>query len=196
MHMHGTHQVRKLTMSLWVPSLIAAGLACGSSGAVEREADPAPPGAAGQAGATADTNAARPRDDGPSAEDVAALTDMLAMAGDQIQAACGAAFERCTATPGCDEILTCAAQNACTGADCYCLGEGCAQAGPCRSVIDSAPGARIPDAESSSLGPAPEAASAVGACLAGVGGGALPSPPSAPTLSRDAGALPELPDAG
>jgi hypothetical protein len=79
----------------------------------------------------------------------------------------------------------------CTGASCYCADSSCEAAGPCRSVIDGAPGAREPDAENPSRGPAPEAASAVGACLQGlVGGGGLPGglPGIPPTpVGADAG---------
>lgn len=122
----------------------------------------------------------------PSAEDIAALSDALGMAGDQVQSACGGPFERCSSTPGCNEILTCAASSACTGRECYCSGDGCATDGPCRAVIEAAPGARVPDAANPSLGPAPDAASAVGACLQDLGGGGLPPPGLGPIPSSPA----------
>jgi hypothetical protein len=126
----------------------------------------------------------------PSAEDIAALTDAFGMAAGQIQAACGAAFDRCGTTTGCNEILACAASNACSGADCYCQDDACTMDGPCRSVIDSAPGARVPDASNPSLGPASDAARAVGDCLQGLGGALPPgsTPTPSPAGSADAGA--------
>ena len=185
-------------------ALFALGLACGASDAEESPPPPASSGAAGtSSGPAPSTEPSAPA--GPSAEEIAALTEMLGMAADRIQAACGDTFDACGATPGCDEILTCAAFNACSGADCYCLGEGCAMDGPCRSVIDSAPGARVPTADNPSLGPASDAASAVGDCLQGLGGGGglstqpspsqpSPSQPSTPATGADAGA--GAPDAG
>jgi hypothetical protein len=187
----------KLASHLFVPA-IALGLACGSS--EEAASDPEPPPSNGGTGGAP----AAPPMDGttpsgmPSAEDIAALTDAFGMAAGQIQAACGATFDRCGMTPGCNEILACAAQNACSGAACYCLDAACTTDGPCRSAIDSAPGARAPDASNPSLGPASDAARAVGDCLQGLGGGALPpgsTPlPPAPAGSNDAGT--GEPDAG
>lgn len=198
------HPLSKLANHCLLPALVASALACGSSDEDARDPDTSSSGGASAGSgatpgpATNGTNAAGT----PSAEDIAALTDALGMAAGQVQAACGATFERCEATPGCNEILTCAARNACSGADCYCQGEGCAMPGPCRSVIESAPGARAPDPSSSnpSLGPASDAARAVGNCLLGLGGGGLPpgttpTPlPSAPAGGGDAGA--SEPDAG
>lgn len=172
----------KLASRLLVPSILALGVACGSSDAGD---DPQPSSSNG--GTTANPATPAPTTNGgaasgmPSAEDIAALTDAFGMAAGQIQAACGTTFDTCGATPGCNEILTCAASNACSGADCYCLGEGCGMDGPCRSVIDSAPGARVPDANNPSLGPASDAARAVGDCLQGLGAGGLPAQPT-PTL--------------
>lgn len=153
---------------------LALGLACGSSDDPEESAPPpASNGAAGTSSApppATDPSLDPSAPAGPSADEIAALTEMFGMAADRIESACGATFDACGATPGCDEILTCAALNACSGADCYCLGEGCAMDGPCRSVIDSAPGARVRTADDPSLGPASDAASAVGDCLRGLGG--------------------------
>jgi hypothetical protein len=170
----------KLASRLLLPSILTIGLACGSSD--EAASEPEPPASNGGTSGTPATPAMSGTAPStmPSAEDIAALTDALGMAAGQIQAACGATFDRCGTTPGCNEILTCAASNACSGADCYCLDAACTTDGPCRAVIDSAPGARVPDATSSSLGPASDAARAVGDCLQGLGGGALP-PGSTPT---------------
>jgi hypothetical protein len=188
----------KLASRLLVSSILTLGLACGSSDGEAK--DPEPSSSNGGTSATPPASTAPAANGGappgmPSAEDIAALTDAFGMAAGQIQAACGPSFDRCGATPGCNEILTCAAQNACSGADCYCLGEGCATDGPCRSVIDSASGARVPDATDQSLGPASDAARAVGACLQGLGGGMLPTqPPTSPAATSDAGTA--QPDAG
>jgi hypothetical protein len=184
----------KLVSRLFVPSILALGLACGSSDEAASDPEPAPSN-----GGTGGAAAGSPTTDGtnpsgmPSAEDIAALTDAFGMAAGQIQAACGATFDRCGMTSGCNEILACAASNACSGADCYCLDDTCTMDGPCRSVIDSAPGARVPDASNPSLGPASDAARAVGDCLQGLGGalppGSTPTPlPTPPAGSGDAGA--------
>jgi hypothetical protein len=181
----------KLMSCLLLPSILAIGLACGSS--EEAANDPAP---APSNGGTSGTPAAPPTMNGtppsgvPSAEDIAALTDAFGMAVGQIQAACGATFDRCGMTTGCDEILACAASNACSGADCYCQDDACTMDGPCRSVIDSAPGARVPNASNPSLGPASDAARAVGDCLQGLGGALPPgsTPTPSPAGSADAGA--------
>lgn len=182
----------KLATELLLPSIVAIALACGS--AKDDASDPEPPpsnaGASGAAGTTGGTGAPAM----PSAEEIAALTDAFGMAAGQIQAACGTTFDRCGMTPGCNEILACAARNACSEADCYCLDAACTRDGPCRSVIDSAPGARVPDASNPSLGPASDAARAVGDCLQGLGNGALPPAPMSTPLpparpgSSDAGA--------
>ncbi|HTV22739.1 MAG TPA: hypothetical protein VMG12_28815 [Polyangiaceae bacterium] len=167
----------KLTLSLLVSSIVPLALACGSSSDGDEPPSEPPPSSNGAAGSPSPAQPApstnNPTPAGPSAEDIAALTEVFGMAADQIQAACGPSFDQCEATPGCNEILACAARSACAGSDCYCVGDGCAMDGPCRSVIDSAPGARVPDATSTSLGPASDAASAVGACLQGLGGGGL-----------------------
>jgi hypothetical protein len=188
------HPLSKLARDLIVPSIVAAALACGSSGEGESDPDPstssggtggAPPASPGPA-----TNGPSPSTL-PSAEDIAAVTDAFGMAAGQIQAACGGAFETCGATPGCSDILTCAARNACSGADCYCLGAGCTMDGPCRSVIESAPGARVPDDNDRSLGPASDAARAVGDCLQGLGGGTPATPTPAAPAGSDAGGVPD-----
>jgi hypothetical protein len=184
--------ISKLARGLLVPSIVAAALACGSSGEGGDDPDPSP--SSGGTGGGAPANSPAPANNAPGAstmpspEDIAAVTDALGMVAGQVQAACGARFEACGATPGCTDILSCAARNACSGADCYCLGAGCTMDGPCRSVIDSAPGARVPDANDPSLGPASDAARAVGDCLQGLSGG-LPSTPTppAPARNEDAG---------
>jgi hypothetical protein len=187
----------KLVSCLVVPSILAIGLACGSSDEASNDPEPAP-STGGTSGAPAASPTMNTNPSGPSAEDIAALTDAFGMAAGQIQAACGATFDRCGMTEGCNEILACAASNACSGADCYCLDASCTMAGPCRSVIDSAPGARVPDASNPSLGPASDAARAVGDCLQGLGGalpGSTPTPqPTSPAGGGDAG--PGGPDAG
>jgi hypothetical protein len=186
----------KLANRLVVPSALAIVLACGSSDEGASDAPEPPPsngGTSGAAGAPPTMNGTTPSTM-PSAEEIAALTDALGMAAGQVQAACGATFDRCGMTPGCNEILTCAARSACSGADCYCMDGACTMDGPCRSVIDSAPGARVPDASNPSLGPASDAARAVGDCLQGLGGGALPpgstpAPlPTSPAGDGDGGA--------
>lgn len=194
------HSESKLTCQLFLFVPIAVvGLACGGSD--EEGNEPGSSASGGTSGSPPAMPAPATNGAGmPSAEDIAALTDALGMAAGQVEAACGATFDRCETTPGCNEILTCAALNACAGADCYCLGEGCAMDGPCRSVIDSAPGARAPDASNPSLGPASDAARAVGNCLLGLGGGGLPPSttptplPTPPAGTGDAGA--SAPDAG
>lgn len=113
------------------------------------------------------------------------VAEVIERAGDQLQAACGPTFDACEATAGCDEILACAARSACSGVACYCADASCAAPGPCRAVIDGAPGARTPDAESPSLGPASDAAAGVGACLQGLAGGlpgAAPNPDAPPPV--------------
>jgi len=181
----------KLSMSVLASSILAIGLACGSS---EGEPSGPPPPSNGTAGTssqgTSPTNPAPSNT--PTPEEIAALTEMFGMVADQIQSACGTPFDTCGATPGCNEILACAARNACSGADCYCLGADCSTDGPCRTVIESAPGARAPDASNPSLGPASDAARAVGQCLQGLGGGGgalppLPTPSQPSTPAGDAG---------
>jgi hypothetical protein len=120
------------------------------------------------------------------------------MATAQLRQACGSAFDGCSATPGCNEILACAARAACAGAACYCADARCETDGPCRAVIEGAPGARTPDASDPSLGPAAEAASLVGACLQGLSSG-TPSPTGVtptPSNSPDAGLARAGSDAG
>ncbi len=103
----------------------------------------------------------------PSAEGVPDVSVEAAAAaaraiGDLV-GACGPALDACGATPGCPAILACAASTGCSGNACYCLEGDCDQAGPCRDVILSAPGAS--EAPGSDRGPAARAASAVGQCL-------------------------------
>lgn len=171
----------KLRSGLLALSIVAIA-ACGSS--AEDSSDPAPPSSTGASNERPGMPATNTPSAGPSAEEIAAATEAIGMAAGQVQAACGDALDACRATDGCNEILTCAARNACSGRDCYCLGADCATDGPCRSVIDSAPGARVPDASDQSLGPASEAARGVGACLQGLGGGGGSSP--APTTEAPA----------
>jgi hypothetical protein len=179
---------------LLAPLLV--GLGCGSSDS----SDAPPPASGSSAGAPSAPAPTQPSTSGsPNGippEAVAAVTGALGMAADQVAAACGATFDGCSATPGCNEILACAARSACTGSACYCADSSCETDGPCRSVIEGAPGARVPDAEDASLGPAADAARAVGECLAGLGGGPLPVPPTPPRLSTDGGDSSEDPDAG
>jgi hypothetical protein len=176
----------QLSMSVFASSILAIGLACGSSEDEPSEPPPAPNGAAGTSAQGTSPTSPAPSNT-PTPEEIAALTEMFGMAADQIQSACGTTFDTCGSTPGCTEILTCAASNACSGADCYCLGADCSTDGPCRTVIESAPGARIPDASDPSLGPASDAARAVGQCLQGLGGGALPPLPTPSQPSTPAG---------
>jgi hypothetical protein len=182
----------QLSRCVLASSVLAIGLACGSSDDEQSE----PPPSSGAAGTSSSpsapsTNGPAPANT-PTPEEIAALTEMIGMAADQIQSACGTTFDSCGATPGCNEILTCAARNACSGADCYCLGADCSMPGPCRTVIETAPGARAPDASNPSLGPASDAARAVGQCLQGLGGGGsalppLPTPSQLPAPAGDAG---------
>jgi hypothetical protein len=184
----------------WPPGHVLAsllvGFACGSSDSN----DARPSTSAASAGAPSAPAPAEPSTSGSAnaipPEAVAAVAGALGMAADQVAAACGATFDACSATPGCNEILACAARSACTGSACYCTDSSCETDGPCRSVIEGAPGARTPDAENGSVGPAADAAGAVGECLAGVGGGPLPAPPTPPQLSNDGGSPSEDADAG
>ncbi|MEO8185296.1 MAG: hypothetical protein ABI895_41340 [Deltaproteobacteria bacterium] len=100
------------------------------------------------------------------------------MVTEQLRAACGSSLDDCSATPGCNEILACAARTACSGAACYCADARCETDGPCRAAIEAAPGARVPDTANPSPGPAADAAGGVGACLQGLTGG-LPGLPGA-----------------
>jgi hypothetical protein len=118
-------------------------------------------------------------------ETVEAVTNVIEMAASQLQAACGTTFDTCTNTMGCGEILACAARNGCAGNACYCVDASCQTAGPCRSVIETAPGARAPDAENPSLGPAADAAAAVAECLVGLGSGVSSPPPNAGSGDAD-----------
>jgi hypothetical protein len=120
-------------------------------------------------------------------ETVEAVTDAIEMAADQLQAACGPAFDNCSTTAGCNEVIACAVRNACEGNACFCTDESCQTPGPCRSVIEATPGARVPDAANPSLGPASDAAAAVAECLLGLGNGLLSPPPSSGGNAPDAG---------
>jgi len=133
-----------------------------------------------------------------SDENAAAISAAASMVTDQLRAACGSSFDSCMATPGCNEVLACAARTACIGVACYCSDARCEVDGPCRAVIEAAPGARRPDASNPSPGPAAEAAGRVGACLQGLAGGTagLPIPAPAPSSSPDAGVSRGRSDAG
>jgi hypothetical protein len=179
--------------------LVMLGLACGSSNS--GDSSPASHSGSGSPSAPASPTSAGPGTESaapPPAippEAVAAVTDAIGMAAANVQAACGAPLDACSATPGCNEILACAAFSGCTGGACYCADARCETAGPCRSAIAGAPGAQSPDAESGSYGPAADAAAAVGDCLAGLGGG-RPRSPTPPQSSIDGGAPSADPDAG
>jgi hypothetical protein len=125
-----------------------------SSGGSQPSGEPAPPpsGGAGSPGG------AEPAFGLSGADFVEALAG-------QVGRVCGAALDRCTATGGCEQILACAAVHGCTGATCYCADARCEVPGPCRSVIDGAPGAVSGAAAGSSRGPAADAAAAVGVCI-------------------------------
>jgi hypothetical protein len=183
----------KMPGSVLVSVLVVLG--CGSSGSSE---PPAP--ATGGSSSTPMSSTPSPSEMQPNPtpsippEAVAAVMGVLGMAADQVQAACGATFDGCSATPGCNEILACAARNACAGSACYCADATCETDGPCRSVIEGAPGARVPDEGDRSLGPAADAAAAVGDCLGGLAGGIFPTPP--PSSTVDGGDSNDTPDAG
>lgn len=99
-----------------------------------------------------------------SAFGLSAADLVQALAG-QVGGVCGAVLDTCTATDGCEQIVACAAEHACTGATCYCADVRCEVPGPCRSVIDGAPGAVSGAAPGSNRGPAADAAAAVGVCI-------------------------------
>jgi hypothetical protein len=188
---------RRWLASVWLRSgaWLAGALACGSGADSPARDDHA--GHAGPASApamsSAPSAAARSSDAPPDTApaNAAAISAAVSMAGDSLRAACGSSIDVCSATPGCNEILACAARAACTGTDCYCSDARCQVEGPCRAVIAAAPGARVPDAANPSPGPAAEAAGRVGACLQGLAGGVpgLPAAPSgsAPDAGFDAG---------
>jgi hypothetical protein len=191
---------RNVCLHRWAPCpaiALLAGLACGSSDSSE------PPSANGASGGStsapappAQSQAGAPANPIPP-EAIAAVTDAIGMAAGQVQSACGATFEGCSATPGCNEILACATRNACAGSACYCTDASCETDGPCRSVIDAAPGARTPDAADDSFGPAADAAVAVGDCIGGLGAALFPMPPlTPPSSSADGGDPSDAPDAG
>jgi hypothetical protein len=177
-----------------VPLLVALG--CGSSDSNE----PPAPASGGAPSTPMSPMPSPPAQPNPSPslppEAVAAVTDALGMAADQLQAACGTTFDGCSATPGCNEILACAARSGCAGSACYCADASCETDGPCRSVIEGAPGARVPDEEDSSLGPAADAAAAVGDCLGGLAGGLRTTPPTPASSGVDGGDSSDGPDAG
>jgi hypothetical protein len=177
-----------------VPLLVALG--CGSSDSNEPPA-PSSGGAPSTPMSPMPSPLAPPNPNpGLPPEAVAAVTDALGMAADQLQAACGTTFDECSATPGCNEILACAARSGCTGSACYCADTSCETDGPCRSVIEGAQGARVPDEADSSLGPAADAAAAVGDCLGGLAGGLRPTPPTPASSGVDGGDSSDGPDAG
>jgi hypothetical protein len=175
--------------------LLMLGLGCGGSSASKDPPSPTGSGGAPPAPTTMQPPAQPPPPMIPP-EAIAAVTGALGMVADQVQAACGTAFDGCSSTPGCNEILACAARSACSGSACYCADADCETDGPCRSVIEGAPGARVPDAEDDSLGPAADAARRVGDCLGGLGGGLLPMPPMPTPNTGDAGDPSETRDAG
>lgn len=87
---------------------------------------------------------------------------------------CTEQLEQCADTPGCPEILQCTRQSGCFGVACYC-GDFDAVAcvggqsnGPCKDLILSAPGSRVPSVINPSAGPASDAAVAISTC-AGMG---------------------------
>lgn len=171
--------------------LLLTGLACGSAADDEGTTrEPTPPASGGASAPPASDVAPSSASDSAEASEAALLAEVLERAGDQFGATCGPAIDACGATAGCNEILACAARSGCTGAECYCADAGCTSPGPCREVIDAAPGARAPDASGPSRGPATDAAAAVGACLQGFTGGAAPGTPPAPAggFAADAGA--------
>jgi hypothetical protein len=163
-----------------VACILLASVACASASDADQPSDP--PASAPTIPPTA-PNATTPASapGGFTDEAINAFSAALGMTAGQLRDACGPAFETCATTPGCDEILGCAAMHGCAGAECYCADARCAAPGPCRAVIDGAPGARMPDAADPSLGAAPAAAGVVGACLVGLaGGGAAPGLPGDP----------------
>jgi hypothetical protein len=172
--------------------LISSSFACGSSADGDSTEEPSSPERS-----PAPTNDPAPAPEDDRAEAAAMVAEVIERAGDQLRAACGATFDACEATAGCDEILACAARSACSGIACYCADASCASPGPCRTVIDGAPGARTPDAENPSLGPASDAAAGVGACLQGLAGGvpgATPSPVAPPSDVAPDAPQPDAPE--
>jgi hypothetical protein len=198
-------RTRAVAIGSLPPSICFFGLiTCGCSAASDATVDHAPPTAPAAMSAMSSASGAQPGSSpgpaGVSPEDAAALSAAASMVTAQLRAACGGSFDGCSATPGCNEILACAARTACAGAACYCADARCETDGPCRAVIEAAPGARIPDVSNPSLGPAAEAASLVGACVQGVASGTprltgVPPVP-APSNSPDAGPARAGADAG
>ena len=85
--------------------------------------------------------------------------------------ACSDELRTCLETPGCAEILACARASGCGGSACYCGSadpiaclNGSAD-GPCRSVIDGAPGGHVPSLSQPSAGVASDRASDVAQCM-------------------------------
>jgi hypothetical protein len=187
------HPALRLSFAL----LLAMASACGSADDGDSADEPTSPEPTspepGGAPSAPPANGPAPAPSNDDAEAAAMVAAVLERAGDQLGAACGPTFDACEATEGCDEILACAARSACSGVACYCADASCATPGPCRSVIDGAPGARTPDADNPSLGPASDAAAAVGACLQGLAGGFTnPAPtPDAPAPDAPAPDAPE-----
>ncbi len=170
-------------------ALLLAAAGCGG-GEPERDAASPPASSAAPSTSPAEPEAPPPFEVPPEAvEAFEALTNAIGMAADQLQVACGAAFDLCAETTGCDQILACAARNTCSGMGCYCLDAECQTPGPCRAVIEMAPGARAPDEADPSLGPAADAATGVGDCLRELGSDLPPPPPPSgeETAGEDAG---------
>lgn len=137
-----------------------------ASAGAQPSADGAQPAGAG-APAAPESEGQGPASGAEPAFGLSAADVVDALAG-QAGNVCGAALDRCSATDGCEQIVACAAEHACTGARCYCADARCEAPGPCRSVIDGVPGAASGAAPGASRGPAADAAAAVGACIEGL----------------------------
>jgi hypothetical protein len=177
--------------------LLALAVACGGASNTGDE-EPARPSASPPPSPTPSPSQTAPAPaptapQGISPAAIAAASQAAGMVAEQVRAACGSTFDRCNETPGCSDILTCAARNTCAGSACYCADERCTSPGPCRTTIDGAPGARSADSANPSLGPASDAATAVGRCLQGLApGSGTPTRPPATTPTTPV----EPPDAG
>jgi hypothetical protein len=149
--------------------LVGLGMACGNEGEDQSTATQPFQGAnaARSSGASSGVTGEQETPANVSADNVAAAdaieqaAQALGRIVEQVEPICGQALDECGATPGCPEILACAAATGCSGRDCRCADQACEVDGPCRGVIDSAPGA---DAGGGS-GPAAEAAARVGVCV-------------------------------
>jgi hypothetical protein len=163
--------IGSLRPSTWLALLITCGCSAASDSDDDHATASAPAAASAMNSAPEALPASSPAPGGVSPENAAAISATASMVTDQLRAVCGSSFDGCSATPGCNEILACAARTACIGTACYCADARCEMDGPCRAVIEAAPGARIPDASNPSPGPAAAAAAGVGACLQGLAGG-------------------------